>query len=216
MFGKDFEAKHWALMGAMLVAFGTQLSGLEHGWSDALTPGFIGGMLISMGTTIAAVFVGAPKDTAHVARDMNTGVPAGTSTGTGTGSGTGSNSIIPKILLIGALGLGIVPLSACAPPPTIQSPQAKAAWRADQVVVRLGEFQQVVIDGSDQGKWPVQDARTIVQWTTGAIETLGRAPNGGSAVIAEGWSRVRTVVSKYPGLVIWAPVVDELLAGGTR
>lgn len=78
MFGKQLEAKHWALLGAMLVAFGTQLSGLEHGWADALTPAFIGGMLISMGTTVAAVFVGAPKDQAHVARDM--------STGTGTGS----------------------------------------------------------------------------------------------------------------------------------
>lgn len=55
------EAKHWAIFGAMLVAVGTQLSGTEHGWLDVKTPQFVGGLIIQVGTTIAAVFVGAPK-----------------------------------------------------------------------------------------------------------------------------------------------------------
>lgn len=55
------QTKHWMIVAAMLVAIGTQFGGLEHGWRDATTPAFIGGLLMSMGTTIAALFVGAPK-----------------------------------------------------------------------------------------------------------------------------------------------------------
>lgn len=45
----------------MLVAIGTQISGLEHGFRDALTPGFIGGLLVLIGTQLTSLFVGAPK-----------------------------------------------------------------------------------------------------------------------------------------------------------
>lgn len=55
-----FEAKHWAVIGALLVAIGTQIGGLEHGWHDACTPAFIGGLVVQIGTTIAALFVGSP------------------------------------------------------------------------------------------------------------------------------------------------------------
>lgn len=56
----QLETKHWAIVGALLVAIGTQLGGLEHGWHDAATPAFIGGVVVQIGTTIAAIFVGAP------------------------------------------------------------------------------------------------------------------------------------------------------------
>jgi hypothetical protein len=58
---KHLETKHWVIIGAMLVAIGTQLGGLEHGWVDAKSPAFISGLLIQIGTTIAALFVGAPQ-----------------------------------------------------------------------------------------------------------------------------------------------------------
>lgn len=54
------EPKHMAVMAAMLIALGTQLAGLEHGWADAATPTFVGGLIIQVGTTLAAIFVGAP------------------------------------------------------------------------------------------------------------------------------------------------------------
>lgn len=57
----QLETKHFAILAAMLVAIGTQLSGTEHGWHDVMTPQFIGGLVIQIGTTIAAVYVGAPK-----------------------------------------------------------------------------------------------------------------------------------------------------------
>ena len=55
-----FQTKHYAVLAAMLVALGTQLGGLEHGWTDATSPAFVGGLLMQIGTTLAALFVGAP------------------------------------------------------------------------------------------------------------------------------------------------------------
>lgn len=55
------ETKHWAVIAAMLIAVGTQIGGMEHGWHDALSPGFVSGLLIQVGTTLAALFVGAPQ-----------------------------------------------------------------------------------------------------------------------------------------------------------
>ncbi|HUR19851.1 MAG TPA: hypothetical protein VMZ90_03530 [Vicinamibacterales bacterium] len=57
----QFETKHFVVLAAMLGAIGTQLGGLEHGWHDAMTPQFVGGLLASMGATVAALFVGAPE-----------------------------------------------------------------------------------------------------------------------------------------------------------
>lgn len=61
MMNKQFEAKHFAILAGFLVALGAQLGGLEHGWSDAMTPGFIGGLIGQVGTLIVAIFVGAPR-----------------------------------------------------------------------------------------------------------------------------------------------------------
>lgn len=57
----NLETKHYAILAAMLVAIGTQVSGMQHGWHDAISPGFVGGLLIQIGTTVAAIFVGAPR-----------------------------------------------------------------------------------------------------------------------------------------------------------
>lgn len=58
---RQLEPKHYAVLAALIVALGTQLAGVEHGWADVATPTFIGGTLISIGTTLAAMFVGAPQ-----------------------------------------------------------------------------------------------------------------------------------------------------------
>lgn len=57
------EAKHYAVIAAMLIGIGTQLAGAQHGWADVASPAFIGGMIVQIGTTVAAIFVGAPRDT---------------------------------------------------------------------------------------------------------------------------------------------------------
>jgi hypothetical protein len=58
---RPLTTKHYVVLAAMLVAIGTQITGMEHGWLDAATPSFIGGLLIQIGTTVAAIYVGAPE-----------------------------------------------------------------------------------------------------------------------------------------------------------
>lgn len=53
--------KYWMLLAGMLVALGAQITGLEHGWHDAVTPMFIGGILGQFGVLVASVFVDPPE-----------------------------------------------------------------------------------------------------------------------------------------------------------
>ena len=52
--------KHFAVLAALLIAIGTQLGSAEHGWADVSSPGFVGGLMLQVGTTIGALFVGSP------------------------------------------------------------------------------------------------------------------------------------------------------------
>ena len=56
----NLQMKHCAVLAAFLVSLGPQLGGLEHGWHDALTPTFIGGLVAQIGTIIAAIAIGRP------------------------------------------------------------------------------------------------------------------------------------------------------------
>ena len=56
----NWKTSHTMIIGALLVALGTQLAGLEHGFQDALTPAFIGGLLVQIGTTVGAMLIGSP------------------------------------------------------------------------------------------------------------------------------------------------------------
>lgn len=56
----DMQTKHYAILAALLVTIGTQIAGLAHGWHDATTPTFVGGLVLQIGTTLAALFVGSP------------------------------------------------------------------------------------------------------------------------------------------------------------
>lgn len=55
------RGKHFALLGAFLVALGAQLAGLEHGWRDAVTPGFVGGALGQLGLLVTAMYAERPN-----------------------------------------------------------------------------------------------------------------------------------------------------------
>lgn len=50
---------HAVVIGGLIVAIGTQLSGTSHGWIDVMTPQFIGGLLVEIGTVIGAIFTGS-------------------------------------------------------------------------------------------------------------------------------------------------------------
>jgi hypothetical protein len=56
-----WKAKHWAVLVALLTALATQLSALDHGWHEAVTPQFLSGLMLQIATTLAALFTGPPR-----------------------------------------------------------------------------------------------------------------------------------------------------------
>lgn len=69
----NLEPKHWILLSAFLGLLGGQISGLKHGWGDALDPTFLGATLGQLGVMIGAIYVGAPGATQKLAQaNLNT------------------------------------------------------------------------------------------------------------------------------------------------
>lgn len=114
--------------------------------------------------------------------------------------------------VIGILLVVLLSGGACAShvPPNL-TPAASAAYTADQIVKRIGEAQQAVIDASDANKINVADARTIVLWTRTTLKALGEAPNGWQAVALAGWPDVRALLLANATLSPWVPTLDDLL-----
>jgi hypothetical protein len=125
--------------------------------------------------------------------------------------------LLSSVIFIAALGL------ACGAPSSLKTPEGVAAWKADQVVQRLGEFQNVVIDGQRTGKVKTADARTIVSWISGdssatppkagALDVLSHAPTGWKEVVQRGWIVVRPAVVNNASIAGWAPTIDSLVNG---
>lgn len=118
-----------------------------------------------------------------------------------------------KLFLIVLVLAGALGSAACHPPASIQTPAGAHAYTADQIVKRLGEFQQATIDASDASKIPVATARTIVQWTTSAIQTLKTAPIGWGATARASWIPIKAQVNQLGAIASWTPIVDALLEG---
>lgn len=56
------KGKHFAIVGGFLVVLGAQLASLDHGWRDAVTPGFVGGALGQLGLLITAMYAERPNE----------------------------------------------------------------------------------------------------------------------------------------------------------
>jgi hypothetical protein len=54
------KPSHWSLLGAALVGLSGQIAGL-HDWHAVLTPSFISGTLVALGSTIGMMFAPAVK-----------------------------------------------------------------------------------------------------------------------------------------------------------
>ncbi len=107
-------------------------------------------------------------------------------------------SIRYAALIIFALGV-IVGASGClglTPPPTLQSPQAKAAWTADQVLTRVEELQNTAIDLNLTGKLSDATADAIVTWTGTSARSLKKAPQGWVAALGPTWATLKTKISQ--------------------
>lgn len=56
----QLQGKHVAVLLGLMTAIGTQISGMQHGWHDAMTPQYVGGLLLQIATTLGALFVTPP------------------------------------------------------------------------------------------------------------------------------------------------------------
>ena len=75
-------------------------------------------------------------------------------------------------------------LTACAPPPTVQTEPGKRAWQAGQVLQRVEELQETAIQAEASGGLPTAQARVIVRFTVAAAETCRTYPQGWEATLA--------------------------------
>lgn len=130
-----------------------------------------------------------------------------------------------KFALVLALGTVGVSVADCHRPVTIVTPEGKAAYDADQVVLRLTEFSNVVKDdtGYQYGNVAPADAFTIIEWvsgdahatppTTGVVQIIEQtAGQGWKAGARASWqARIRPILERYPTLAPWVGVVDGLL-----
>jgi hypothetical protein len=118
--------------------------------------------------------------------------------------------------------LAAIYASACHAPATIKTDPGKRAYTADQIVQRLGEFQNAVIDAQRANKVKTEDARIIVQWLSGdgaqwpgAFQVLKTAPQGWPTSLLSSWNGLRAKVAAIPALSTWADIIDQLIQGAT-
>lgn len=111
-----------------------------------------------------------------------------------------------------AIGLS----SACTHYIPIQVPiEARATYTADQIVIRLNEFQTFVIDQAATNQIPTPLARQIVTWLIRVRTIIGQQPNGWQAQALTGWELLKDELARVPQLAPWVPVIDQLLSIGT-
>lgn len=100
-------------------------------------------------------------------------------------------------------------LIACHPPASIQTPQGKIAYTADQVAQQIGHLEQAVIAANQATPKgiPDQTAIDIVQFCVAAELTLGKTPSGWQQTVATAWGQLK---AKYPAVT--NPVIQSLIA----
>jgi len=110
---------------------------------------------------------------------------------------------------------------ACAhAPASVVTPQGKAAFAADQVLVRLQEAQNAVIvaatpDAAGHVSLPKPTADIIVSFTVEAAKAIKQTPNGWLAVVSSAWTSAKAkipanVAAQAQGYIL---AIDTLLAG---
>lgn len=107
---------------------------------------------------------------------------------------------------------------ACARPASIETPEGKRAYDANEVVKRINEFQAATIAAADAKQLDVAVSRKWVEWCVQARGVMKEAPVGWDAVLRKLWgdpaipgSGLRAEVAKNETLSHWVIVFDALL-----
>jgi hypothetical protein len=88
----------------------------------------------------------------------------------------------------------LLSLAACHVPTSVVTPQGKAAYSADQVVIRVGELQSAAIQAQASGALPITTTRLIVQWCVNANTTLKQVPNGWQQTLTTAWTQTKSQI----------------------
>lgn len=105
-------------------------------------------------------------------------------------------------------------------PASITTPQGKAAFAADQVVVRLAEVQNAVIvaatpDATGKVGIAKPTADVIVGWTVATLKVIKQTPNGWQATALQAWTqaKLRIPAASLASVQGYVLAIDTLLAG---
>ncbi len=119
-------------------------------------------------------------------------------------------------VLLACLGITIAltVTSACHAPVSVTTPQGKAAYTADQVVLRINELENAAITAQAQGQIPLATTRTIVEFCVSADKTLAVAPAGWPAIIATAWAQTKAQLPPITNSLVQSAMnaVDVVLA----
>jgi hypothetical protein len=115
-------------------------------------------------------------------------------------------------LFAAAVLMGAGELVGCASkiPPTVVTPQGKAAYTADQVVIRVNELQNAAIQAEASGALPTSTTRVIVTFCVAADKTLATVPNGWQQTIATAWTQAK---QQIPAKDLANTVISAAVAG---
>lgn len=105
-------------------------------------------------------------------------------------------------------------LSACAAPVTITTPQGQAAYKADQVVVRVNELMNAAMSANAAKALPDATTRLIVQFCVDADKTLAATPAGWQATIGAAWQALKGQIPPQtnPSVLAAINAADVVLA----
>lgn len=124
---------------------------------------------------------------------------------------------IARILaLLGILlaPIGLVLTAACHAPVTVVTPEGKAAFTADQIVLRINNLQNAAIQAEATGGLSTDTTRTLVEFAVTANRTLKTVPDGWQQSVATAWAETKKRLPPITNLAVMAAVdsVDLVLA----
>ena len=105
-------------------------------------------------------------------------------------------------------------LSACHAPVTITTAAGKTAYTADQIVMRIGELENAVIQANSTGALNTDTTRKIVEFCVSSAATLKSTPSGWQATVSAGWKQLKPVLAGVtnPALLATINAADVVLA----
>jgi hypothetical protein len=117
-----------------------------------------------------------------------------------------------KLLYTLACAAALVLQAGCASkiPPTVVTPQGKAAYTADQVVIRVNELQNAAIQAEASHALPTSTTRIIVTFCVAADKTLATVPAGWQQTIATAWAQAK---QQIPAKDLSNTVIAAAVAG---